>query len=577
MGWNLKSHILDHAATVVNNLPDDFDLKHKNNIHFTFSVDISQLITNHNCTNQQDIDSKMNAFLNDLKEYSYTFEESKGAGKKRKKTLDFSNILMAYHNSASDAINSQNYTVQPHFHLLIPGQLKNKDGKSTHTGKGYMHLRKMISDIAQKHNLTFNIDENTRVEKDKFLKDGATSLTWFLKRSSDAYFSKKVQDKSILKAISSFEKNYENTGNLQYYLKGMRDLHERLKRLDLDLFNQDGVNIKNEYVIPLLDAQYQEIKILQSGDTEAIRELLKNRDNKIARALLEYSYGFDNIVIDELQSRGLYLEKLDAEIVKDLYVHIEQKVSKKDKYTKTLNFHIKQDVNEVLKYAKNEKHFKELMLQLGYADIKMRAKTINGVRQRVGFSFINPHNDKRVVIYYNNLGMRYSDLKKAFMQNSKSDKLDIPHHLTYQHSRLKKYIPLADEPKKKQIFQNKIFKRIYQFDSSVALTGFYIDEASKEMRAKGTLIQDKGCKLTIARQNNADMQRNVKILLDMAKAKGWDLNSLCIKGSDEFKRTVEIEIKNINNTKLEKLSENKEFNYDKNKLKNTQYQRTRNV
>jgi len=422
--WNLKSHILDHSATTVDNLPDDFDIKDEKNTHFTFSIDISQLVINHKCDNQQDIDKVMNDFLEDLKNHSYSFSESHGKGRKPiTRSLDLTNTLIAYHNSASDAINSQNYSVQPHFHLLIPSKLKNKDGKSTKLGKGYTHLNKLINEVAMKHNLVFNIDEQVRYEKNKSLKDSATSLTWFLKRSSDAYFTQKIDDKTILKAVDSFQKHYEKTGNLQYYLKGMRDLHERLKRLDLNLYNQDGVNIKDEYVIPLLESQHQEIKILQSGDAKAIRELLKDRNNKIARALLEYSYGFDNIVIDELQSRGLYLEKLDKNVIKDLYINIEKKVSKKDKYAKTLNHHIKQDIEEVLNYATNEKHFKELMQKLGYQDIKMKAKTINASRQRVGFSFTSPHNGKKVVVYYNNLNMNYSHFKKRFMENSKTKKL----------------------------------------------------------------------------------------------------------------------------------------------------------
>ena len=44
MSWNLEDHILDHAALVSNNLPSYFNLADDKNIHFTFSIDKSQLI-----------------------------------------------------------------------------------------------------------------------------------------------------------------------------------------------------------------------------------------------------------------------------------------------------------------------------------------------------------------------------------------------------------------------------------------------------------------------------------------------------------------------------------------------------
>ena len=71
MSWNLEDHILDHAAIVSNNLPSYFNLADDKNIHFTFSIDKSQLIINHNCKSQKDIDIVMSKFFEDLKEYEY--------------------------------------------------------------------------------------------------------------------------------------------------------------------------------------------------------------------------------------------------------------------------------------------------------------------------------------------------------------------------------------------------------------------------------------------------------------------------------------------------------------------------
>ena len=57
-------------------------------------------------------------------------------------SLDFSHMLFAYHNTDSDSINSKNYEVEPHFHLLIPQKLKNKYEKKYKSRAGIFKFKK---------------------------------------------------------------------------------------------------------------------------------------------------------------------------------------------------------------------------------------------------------------------------------------------------------------------------------------------------------------------------------------------------------------------------------------------------
>ena len=59
MQWNLKSHITDHSALTIDNLNLDFNESDSKNIHFTLSIDLCQLLINHNCRSQEDIDNLM--------------------------------------------------------------------------------------------------------------------------------------------------------------------------------------------------------------------------------------------------------------------------------------------------------------------------------------------------------------------------------------------------------------------------------------------------------------------------------------------------------------------------------------
>lgn len=555
MSWNLESHILDHAAITSNKLPSTFNLEDSKNIHFTFSVDKSQLIINHNCKNQKDIDQKMEAFFKDLVNFEYEFEESQGKSRpKRKMTLDLSNMLFAYHNTDSDSINSKNYEVEPHFHLLIPSKLKNKYGKSTKVGLGYLNLRRMVSEVAARHNLTFNFDENVNTESDKILKQKATKFTWFIKRVDDNYFKTSIENGTVNKYIEDFISQYKKTENIQYYIKGMTDFQQRLIRQNLN-FYYDGKNLKTEH-FPLFLSQEQikYLDIINTGDKELIKPLIEDRSNRLIRAYLEYNCGFNNPIIRELENRGNILKKIDLNL-NDINVDIQKKTDNKDKYRLSLNYHVLEDVKNIFKLCVNDKTFLELMNNIGYENIKFKAKTVNKKRQRVGFTF--EKDNELYTVYFSNLNLTYQDFTETYKDNSQKDILKSKINFDSYEAKINFYIPL-----KKKTYQEKIFYEIYNIVPEINLENYYIKKIEQgciefKNKKKDIHVTDENNRIKSSGTKKT-LEENVALMITIAKAKNWELSTLDITGTMDFK----IEARRQINIELKKQVSNKSIDTD---------------
>lgn len=538
MSWNLEQHILDHAFSVVNNLSIEFNKNEPKNQHFKLSIDTAQLIIKKNCKSQNDIDKIMTNFMNELIDHEHIFEESKGRSKtgkqvRRKIVFNFNEALIAYHNSGSDSINSNNYSVEPHLHILFDKKKK--------LGIGYYQLKEAIKEITLKHGLVFNFQEEVK-EHDNSLKIKASNFTWYLKRSSDNNFLSKIKNKDkLILELDMFVQHYKNTGNLQYYIKGMRDFHQRLKTHNID-FIYDGKNIKESFPLYLSNKQKETLKILHQGSKEEIYHLLNDRSNKIARAFIEYQFGFNNIIIDEFMKRDYSPLKFEIDNNKLDFLITNKTLSSKNSYEKTINFCYKSDITQALSIARNEKELQEIMKNLGYKDFSYKQKTICNKRARVGFNFININN-KKVTIYYSSLKLSASEIRAKLVENNKKFKEQQFDNFT---SYLNEYIPPTKKSK-----SNEKFEKIYNFDTSFDLTNWYIEEAEKhvELKNKKTHILDFENKIFIKKQNMAEIEKNAVLLIDMTIAKGWDLNKLIVNGRREFKLAIKNEVLSRKNSK----------------------------
>jgi hypothetical protein len=490
----------------------------------------------------------MSSFMNDLVLHKHFFEESKGRSKtgkqlKRKIIFDFNDALVAYHNSGSDSINSSNYTVEPHLHILFD--------KTKKLGIGYYQLKEAINHVSKKHGLIFNFQEEVP-KCNNSLQKSSTNFTWFIKRSENIVFIKKVRNKTkLVPEIDKFIQHYKNTDNLQYYIKGMKDFQARLKLLNLD-FEYEGINLKETFPLFLSPSQKETLKILHQGNEDEIYDVLSDRTNKMARAFIEHQCGFNNVVMQELMGRNFSPLKFVIDIKKVSPTIEYKKMKEKEGYEKTLSFCYKSDLMQVLQSAKNEKELQLMMQELGYTDFAYKQKTIASKRSKVGFSFISKHN-RRVIVYYASLQLSASEIRAKLLENSKSS-FQVSNENA--HSFLNTYIPLNLTKSK----SNTLFEKIYYFDTSFDLTNWYIKEIDDKIMllSKTTKIIDRGNTIAVLQYKSSDLKANARLLIDMAMAKGWDLDRLEITGNAEFIASIENELllrKNNNVDKEEFIDE----------------------
>jgi len=94
-------------------------------------------------------------------------------------------------------------------------------------------------------------------------------------------------------------------------------------------------------------------------------------------------------------------------------------------------------------------------------------------------------------------------------------------------------------------YQQKIFVNHYKnLSLNTDFKSFYIkdniDNFQVQSKKLGINIKDYGDKITATNTKNSELQ--VKLMLDIAESKGWNLTQLNVKGSDNFKKITQLEI-----------------------------------
>ena len=89
----------------------------------------------------------------------------------------------------------------------------------------------------------------------------------------------------------------------------------------------------------------------------------------------------------------------------------------------------------------------------------------------------------------------------------------------------------------KKDFKSRLIDEFYSdLSTKHDLTPFYFNKELKtlENKQKGYKIKDSENALTLTTSKKADLSEQVALMLDMAKAKGWELDSLSVSGSKAF-------------------------------------------
>ena len=227
------------------------------------------------------------------------------------------------------------------------------------------------------------------------------------------------------------------------------------------------------------------------------------------------------------------------------------KDSSNEKYKKSLAFNVKEDVTKILKVVKNDKNFLELMQNLGYENIKFKAKNVEGKRERVGFTFTN--NNENYTVYLNSLDLNYKNLTTAYKNNVDIKASTIQTELSNYKAKINDYIPL-----KQKTYNNKIFYTIYKIEPNINLENYYINKLDNEVefkhKYKDLTIKDKEKSIIATKSRDTillkeDVTEQVKLMLELYEARGLKLGNISVTGTkeieDETIKQILVKIENM--------------------------------
>ena len=121
-------------------------------------------------------------------------------------------------------------------------------------------------------------------------------------------------------------------------------------------------------------------------------------------------------------------------------------------------------------------------------------------------------------------------------------------------------------------YQQKIFYNHYQHLIKDNLKGYHIDTAKENNtkfvnKKKGIKIEDKGAKIVTHIDDKTSLKESVRLTIDIAEAKGWNVASLSVNGgSDEFKKEMYSQIADRVKLKIDELKRNEKKFYSRNTI-----------
>jgi hypothetical protein len=513
--FDISKHIKDHAELIIDNLVEFDPEVHKH--HFKSSIDTAQLIAQGFDTPEK-IDAVMKKILDEAIETEYEFKvktrsytNKKGEKKDYYSTKRFSlakDTLAAYHNRGFD--NEKPFqNIEGHFHFLFSDK---------QMGLSYFHLKKHLSAIAEKYNLVFHFDEAKENKTNEGQMKKASKFSWFLQKMTNKKFKEYVKNNQddLSKNLDVLYDYAASSENLQFFVKVMNRLRDRLQEQGLN-FSYKSDDISKEYAIPLSENQAKELQIFATAKSKNDIQMYIKRDSFLARDYVKFLHSFQSTVFDELVKKGYHFKKfkdIDLTEMKSVSKHSEAGRKKRKTKFKTFNQGVEQDVKEVLKYAYNEKSFKQILESMGYENISFRNKNVNGKREKIGLKFV--YNDKDYTVYFNQINLSQKQILQAMMTNAKDEKAK----LVVENLKLSSQIANI---KFFNSYQNKIFKSIYTAADDIDLSQYYIKQGENRVELKSKeleIMDEKDLMKLVSGEKLTDEE--AKLIAKMLVAKKWD-------------------------------------------------------
>lgn len=224
-----------------------------------------------------------------------------------------------------------------------------------------------------------------------------------------------------------------------------------------------------------------------------------------------------------------------------------------------------ESVKTELKNTKKEKNLSKTAIKSAIKAVKVAWRNENKQRKEQGLAPIynaNHYNSSEYLKELENRTYKNNDeFLKALdeLQKRIFKEYEQGINATYQISTTKKD------------FKSRLIDEFYSdLSTKHDLTPFYFNKELKtlENKQKGYKIKDSENTLTLTTSKKADLSEQVALMLDMAKAKGWELDSLKVTGSKAFCDEVAKQIAEIKaKEKAEQERKLKELEKENERLK----------
>ena len=538
MKYNIKIHILDHSAYVVDRLNN----QEQKLTHFNTSVCNTYFISQGIVT-QNEIDEIMINILKNILSKKMVVKEKNGTftkknGKKvqryRTRTIDFKKMLIAYHNRHFDSSKS----VSPHFHFLFD--------ESIRTGKDFMYLRQALRFEAKKHNIKFNFMEQKQITGlSKKQLNRIESLSWLLNQGHITRIKKYLSNNmKLYDTLNLLLSHYQNTQNISYFLKILSILNQRLKELDID-FMYKNTNLKESIYFFLDKSQKNMLTDLEKGRTV---ELSLSR--VLDREIIKKAHNFESSVMDIL---SLKFNLNDIKPKQLLYQKNYDKKTLKNQNTNSFRKLIIQDLRNTLAYAKSEKDWKDILVKTGYGKVSINTTKTKIKRVKTGIT-VTTIKKTKVYIPFHAMRLDFGKITQIMMYNRKRNSVKENYNNNFdsyqkrekrQHEILTKYtvqIQLL-----LQIYSNSKDQYKTNKNELENLARKYTIHTSKmyhitTYQAAHTTIVDNNTSITLKRSKDSTAS-TISDMLDIAMLKGWDFANLRARGSPDLVIEVKKQIR----------------------------------
>jgi len=234
-------------------------------------------------------------------------------------------------------------------------------------------------------------------------------------------------------------------------------------------------------------------------------------------------------------------------------INADTKIARDRKYYKEELKNIKTN-NELIQYFKNNNiQYREVKTKANhyYKIINNKGKDIN--LKGKGFEHIHKVTLDKNFVY--NEHKDIEDLEKVLSGYYKQRIKDIDNRRSKATKEAMKEI-YKEQVKDNEhslvnaTYQQKLFYKHYGHLIDSDLKGYYVDikkenNAKFINKAKNINIEDKGNKIVSITNDKDNIQERVRLMLNVAEAKKWKLETLVINGSKDFREEVEKQIEQL--------------------------------